>query len=257
VLFVNAKVFLGTGEDDFATAFRVEDGVLTWVGDASEADGTDLGGRTVLPGFLDVHSHPSLLAELADAVPCLPPEVSSLADLLDRLRAAPGLAGRGWIEGYGYDESGWPEGRKPTRHDLDRVSTSQPVYVRRCDSHSLVCNTRALEMAGITRDTPDPEGGRIGRDADGEPDGLLAERPAWDRLLSLRPPVGHDQQVARLAGLDRHFLERGIVAVGDLMATLTLMTRCASSATPPAPASGRRSASIPCGPTCSRPGSPT
>jgi predicted amidohydrolase YtcJ len=222
VLFVNAKVFTGTGEEDFATAFRIEDGVFTWVGDESEVDGgTDLGGRTVLPGFLDVHSHPSLLAGLADAVPCLPPEVSSVADLLDRLRAAPGLGGTGWIEGYGFDESGWPEDRKPTRHDLDQVSTTQPVYVRRCDSHSLVCNTRALELAGITRDTPDPEGGRIGRDADGEPDGLLAERPAWDRLLSLRPPVRHDQQVARLAGLDAHFAERGIVAVGDLMATLT------------------------------------
>jgi predicted amidohydrolase YtcJ len=222
VLFVNAKVFPGTGEDDFASAFRIEDGLFTWVGDQSEVDGgIDLGGRTVVPGFLDVHSHPSLLATLADTVSCLPPDVSSLADLLDRLRTAPGVPGDGWIEGYGYDESGWPEGRKPTRHDLDQVSTTQPVYVRRCDSHSVVCNTRALELAGITRDTPDPEGGRIGRDADGEPDGLLAERPAWDRLLSLRPPVGHDEQVARLTGLDQHFAERGIVAVGDLMATLT------------------------------------
>ena len=223
MLFVNAKVFPGTGEDDFATAFRIEDGVFTWVGDESEVDGgTDLGGATVLPGLLDVHSHPSLLASLAGAVPCLPPEIDSLAALLDRLRSSPDLGHEDrWIEGYGFDESGWPEGRKPTRHDLDLVSATQPVFVRRCDSHSLVCNTRALELAGVTRDTPDPEGGRIGRDADGEPDGLLAERPAWDRLLSLRPAVGHDQQVGRLAGLDRHFLERGIVAVGDLMATLT------------------------------------
>jgi predicted amidohydrolase YtcJ len=222
VLFVNAKVFPGTGEHDFASAFRIEDGVFTWVGDEPEVTGgTDLGGRTVVPGFLDVHSHPSLLASLADAVPCLPPGIDSLAGLIERLRTAPGVGGTEWIEGYGFDESGWPEGRKPTRHDLDRVSTTRPVYVRRCDSHSLVCNTRALELAGITRDTPDPEGGRIGRDAVGEPDGLLAERPAWDRLLSLRPPVGHDQQVARLAGLDAHFAERGIVAVADLMATLT------------------------------------
>jgi len=222
VLFVNAKVFLGTGEDDFATAFRIEDGVFAWVGDETEVSGgIDLGGRTVLPGFLDVHSHPSMLASLAGAVPCLPPEVSSLADLLDRLRTHPGLGGGDWIEGYGFDESGWPEGRKPTRHDLDQVSATQPVFVRRCDSHSLVCNTVALELAGITRDTPDPENGRIGRDAEGDPDGLLAERPAWNRLLSLRPPVGHDEQVARLAGLDANFLERGIVAVADLMATLT------------------------------------
>ncbi|MFL6098094.1 MAG: amidohydrolase [Blastococcus sp.] len=225
MLFVNAQVFLGTGEDDFATAFRIDDGVFTWVGDSAEVAGepaTDLGGATVLPGLLDVHSHPSLLANLTDAVPCLPPEVDSLARLLDRLRTSPDL-GRDdrWVEGFGFDESAWPEARKPTRHDLDRVSATQPVFVRRCDSHSLVCNTRALELAGITRDTPDPEGGRIGRDGDGEPDGLLVERPAFDRLLALRPALGHQQQVARLAGLDAHFLERGIVAVGDLMATLT------------------------------------
>jgi predicted amidohydrolase YtcJ len=223
VLFTNAKVFTGTGEADFATAFRIEDGVFTWVGDQAEADGgTDLGGATVLPGLLDVHSHPSMLAGLADAVPCLPPEVDSLATLLDRLRSHPGV-GRGddrWIEGFGFDETAYPEGRKPTRHDLDRVSATQPVFVRRCDSHSMVCNTRALELAGITRDTPDPDGGRIGRDADGEPDGLLVERPAYDRVLAVRPPVSPDDEIAHLARLDTHFLERGIVAVGDLMATL-------------------------------------
>jgi len=223
-LFVNAKVFTGTGEEDFATAFRIDDGIVTWVGDAADVTGgTDLGGATVLPGLLDVHSHPSMLASLAGAVSCLPPEVYSLTSLLDRLRTHPDL-GRGqdrWIEGFGFDESGYPEGRKPTRHDLDSVSTTQPVFVRRCDSHSMVCNTRALQLAGITRDTPDPEGGRIGRDAAGEPDGLLVERAAYDRLLALRPPPGPDEEVARLAGLDAHFLERGIVAVADLMATLT------------------------------------
>lgn len=224
MLFVNAKVFTGTGEDDFASAFRIDDGVLTWVGDRSEVTGgTDLGGATVLPGLLDVHSHPSMLAGLAGAVSCLPPEVDSLAGLLDRLRSSPAL-GRGadqWIEGFGFDESAYPEGRKPTRRDLDQVSATQPVFVRRSDSHSLVCNSRALELAGITRDTADPENGRIGRDADGEPDGLLVERPAYEPLLAMRPPVSRGEEVARLAALDMHFLERGIVAVADLMATLT------------------------------------
>ena len=226
MLFVNAKVFPGTGEADFASAFRIDDGVVTWVGDSADVPGEqahDLGGATVLPGFLDAHSHPSMLASLAAAVSCLPPGVDSPASLVDRLRTSP-EHGRGddrWIEGFGFDESAYPEGRKPTRHDLDQVSTTQPVFVRRCDSHSLVCNSRALELAGITRDTPDPDGGRIGRDADGEPDGLLVERPAYDRLLALRPPPARSEEVARLAGLDRHFLQRGIVAVGDLMATLT------------------------------------
>jgi predicted amidohydrolase YtcJ len=140
-LYVNGKVFTGRGEDDFASAFRITDGTFSWVGDQSDVaaePAADLGGATVLPGFLDVHTHPAFMATLVNAVKCLPPEVRSLAGLLDRLRSHPNL-GRGenaWIEGFGYDESKYPEGRGPTADDLDRVSSSQPVFVQRCDGHS-------------------------------------------------------------------------------------------------------------------------
>ena len=112
--------------------------------------GIDLGGATVLPGLLDVHSHPSMLASLAAPSRACRRRWTRSPGCWTGCAAIPTL-GRGddrWIEGFGFDESGWPEGRKPTRHDLDRVSTTQPVFVRRCDSHSLVCNTRALELAG-------------------------------------------------------------------------------------------------------------
>ncbi|CCG03419.1 amidohydrolase [Blastococcus saxobsidens] len=221
-LFVNGKVFTGTGEDDFASAFRITDGAFSWVGDTADVTGeeaTDLGGATVLPGFLDVHAHPSFTATLADAVPLLPPDVDSLAALLDRLRAHPDIGTDRWIEGFGFDESRYPERRKPTASDLDAVSATQPIVVRRCDGHSVVCNSRALELAGITPDTPDPENGRIGRDASGTLTGLLAERAAFDAVLALRPPLKHEELVTRLAGLNRRLLARGIVAVDDLMAT--------------------------------------
>lgn len=134
-LYVNAKVFTGRGEDDFAAAFRITDGFFSWVGDQSDVTGEpaiDLGGRTVVPGFLDVHTHPAFLSTLTDAVRCLPPAVNSLAELLETLRTHPN-AGQGpdaWIQGFGYDESKYPEGRGPTADELDLVSTSQPVYVR-------------------------------------------------------------------------------------------------------------------------------
>lgn len=221
---MNATVFTGRGEDDFATAFRITDGDFSWVGDRSEVsaeEATDLGGATVLPGFLDVHTHPAMMATLARSVPCLPPEVRSLGELLDRLRTHPDL-GRGrdaWIEGFGYDESRFPDRRWPNADDLDRVSATQPVLVRRCDGHSAACNHRALELAGITRDTPDPPGARFGRGPGGEPNGMLIESAATERVSAAIPAADPRQHVRDLAGLDEHFAQRGIVAVADLLAT--------------------------------------
>ncbi|HET7397841.1 MAG TPA: amidohydrolase family protein [Intrasporangium sp.] len=227
-LFVGGKVFLGTGEDDFATAFRVTDGRFSWVGDEAgltsvERSGAeDLGGRAVLPGLLDVHSHPALLATLAGWVSCLPPDVRSREALVDRLRTSPdlGRADDTWVLGFGYDEQSFPDRRPPTAADLDRVSKTQPVFVVRCDGHSAVCNTRALQLAGITRDTPNPEGARFERDSGGHPTGVLTEVAAADAVRAVIPRPGRAELVARLAGLSRHFLERGVVAVADLWSTV-------------------------------------
>ena len=224
-LYINGKVFTGRGEHDFATAFRITDGVFSWVGERPEAatePSVDLRGRTVVPGFLDVHTHPAFMSALVDAVMCLPPEVQSLAGLLDKLRSHPNL-GRGddvWIEGFGYDESKYPEGRGPTAKDLDEVSATQPVFVRRCDGHSAVCNHRALELAGIGNDTPNPAGAGYGRDGSGALNGLLIETAATDSVAAAMPTPDHDQQARNLSRLNQHFVERGIVAVGDLLATM-------------------------------------
>jgi predicted amidohydrolase YtcJ len=227
-LFVNGKVFTGRGEDDFVTAFRITEGTFSWVGKHSDLDpidaatAIDLRGRTVIPGLLDVHTHPAFLATLVNAVRCLPPEVDSLAGLLDRLRTHPSLGAGSdrWIEGFGYDESKYPEGRGPTAADLNRVSSTQPVFVQRCDGHSSVANHRALELAGITHDTPDPPGASFGRDDDGRLNGLLIETNATDIVAAAIPQPDEAQQARNLAGLNNHFLERGIVAVADLLATM-------------------------------------
>lgn len=230
--FSNAKVFTGTGEDDWADSFRVEDGRFTWVGryadrptgqgmDERDEPVVDLGGRTVLPGLLDVHTHPAMLATLAGMCNLVPPRVSTLEQVLDELRHHPDL-GAGpdrWVEGWGFDESADPHGRRVTNHDLDTVARDQPVVARRSDGHSVVVNSHVLALAGITRDTPDPTGGRIGRHPNGEPNGLLAEPAAMDLALARRPPPTHDDLVDALAGLDEHFLARGITGGCDLYAT--------------------------------------
>ena len=225
-LFTNAKVFTGRSETEFATAFTARDGKITWVGQAGDAQQpaaaqqVDLQGKTVVPGFIDVHTHPTFLSQIVDAVPCTVPLVEDIPGLIAALKNHP-KAGQGandWIEGWGYDESKLKEGRTPTRHDLDLVSTTQPVYVGRSDCHSGICNTRALEIAGITQATPEPIGGHFGRDADGTPNGVLTELAANSVVQRAKAVLDYAQAVGSLARTSQRFSERGIVAVTDMMA---------------------------------------
>lgn len=227
--FIRTRLFDGAGEPRDNQSFRVEDGRITALcadGDRPvPADGEvvhDLAGATVLPGLLDVHTHPAFLSSLVDSVMVLPPAVGSIIGLIETMRSHPRL-GQGedvWIEGFGFDESAYPEGRQPNRHDLDQISTIQPVFVRRCDGHSAVCNTRALELAGITAQTPDPPGAAHGRDENGHPDGRLIEVAATDSVHGLIPDADKAERIRRVARLSEHFAQRGIVGVGDLLATM-------------------------------------
>ena len=225
-LFTNAKVFTGRSETEFAAAFTVTNGQVSWVGSDADAQQqsadqrVDLQGKTVVPGFIDVHTHPTFLSQIVDAIPCTVPLVEDIPGLIAALRQHPN-AGKGpsdWIEGWGYDESKLKEGRTPTRHDLDLVSTTQPVYVGRSDCHSGICNSRALVLAGITKDTPDPMGGHFGRDADGSPNGVLTELAANSVVQRAKNVQDYAYAVGSLAQTSQRFSERGIVAVTDMMA---------------------------------------
>ena len=224
--FTNAKIFTGRSETEFASAFTVEDGKISWVGSAADAARqgadvvVDLQGKTVVPGFIDAHTHPTFLSQIVDAVPCTVPLVQDIPGMIAALGQHPnaGKGPRDWIEGWGYDESKLAEGRTPTRHDLDLVSVTQPVYVGRSDCHSGVCNSRALEIAGITTNTPDPIGGHFGREADGTPNGVLTELAANSIVQRAKQVQDFDHAVRSLARTSQRFSERGIVAVTDMMA---------------------------------------
>ncbi|WP_058235151.1 amidohydrolase [Devriesea agamarum] len=225
VFYTAAKVFTGQDESTFATAFAVDGDSFTWVGAAEDIpDGArkvDLGDRTVLPGLLDVHTHATYTSAMGRAVACTAPKVTDIPSLLEALREHPNYGRGGWIEGWGYDESKLAEHRTPTRHDLDQVSVDQPVYLQRSDFHSGVCNTRALELAGITASTPDPEDGRFGRDDSGEPNGVLIEHGANQVVNQAKGMIGFDGAVQMLADSTLHFAERGLVGVTDLFCVPT------------------------------------
>ncbi|WP_259444736.1 amidohydrolase family protein [Neotabrizicola shimadae] len=144
----------------------------------------DLAGRTLLPGFVDAHGHVYMIgiqAMSANLLPAPDGEVNDIPALQETLRAYtaeyPDRVERaGLILGFGYDDAQLAEQRHPTRDDLDAISTEVPIYVVHQSGHLGVANSRALELAGITADTPDPTGGVIRRrDGSTEPNGVLEE----------------------------------------------------------------------------------
>ncbi|MDO5531795.1 amidohydrolase [Sutterella sp.] len=222
--YQNVCAFPGVTGRPFLTDFTVEDGRFI-PSDEHAPDGTeirtiDMRGAFVMPAFIDTHAHPTGVAMTLGAVACTPPKVNSIDELVEALRASPAAqSGEGWIDGWGYDESLLAEKRSPTREDLDRVSTTQPVFIRRSDYHSAVVNSRALELAKITRETPDPAGAAFGRDASGEPDGRLIELGAVEFVEhAAKPPKTFESSVETLLELGRHYLDHGILATSDMMA---------------------------------------
>jgi len=220
--FLNGKVFTGRSEEEFVSAFKVANGRITWIGDTREAkskNAIDLEGRTVLPGFIDVHTHPTYVAMIVNSVPCTVPVVNNIAEMIGALKKHPnfGKGPKDWIEGFGYDESKLTEHRTPTTEDLDKVSTTQPVYVLRSDCHSGICNSRALKIAGITKDTPDPQGARFGRYSNGDPNGVLQEHAANEVVMRAKSVQNVKAKASGIASTGVHYNERGIVAVTDMM----------------------------------------
>ena len=173
--FVNLKAFVGLADRPFLTEFVVETGRFADAsGSSPDERRVGLGGAFVAPAFIEAHAHPMMIAEALETTACVPPAVNSIEEMVAALADSEAARrGSGWIEGWGYDETLLAEARSPTRADLDRVSRDRPVVVRRSDCHSCAVNSAALALAGITRETPDPAGAKIGRDASGEPNGLL------------------------------------------------------------------------------------
>lgn len=219
--YVNGKIFTSDREALYAEAMIVADGVIEWVGmnkDMPAVDGkaVDLGGKTVIPGFVDAHMHPVMLADFSQQIACLPPKINSIAELIDEIaRVGKDKQEGDWIQGWGYDEGKFAEHRSPNRYDLDKGSGDLPVFLVRSCEHIRCVNSKALEIAGITRDTPDPQGGEIERDENGEPTGVLKEN-ARDLVLPFMPKETEEDSVNALKDLGDLLTSQGIVAVTDM-----------------------------------------
>ncbi|MFA7261662.1 MAG: amidohydrolase family protein [Caulobacter sp.] len=216
-LFINGRIWDGTGRPSSLGAIGVRGGRIAAVGSAAMAAprmrGTrlvDLKGRFVAPGFIDNHTHfvhGSLALGRVDLMGTRTP--AELAEAVGR--AASALPSGKWLLGWGWDAERWG-GELPGRALLDPVAPDRPVALRRTDGHVMLVNSAALKLAGIDRNTPDPAGGLILRDAAGQPTGILKDM-AVDLIEAVVPaPSEADIDVAVRAGVSLA-LSKGVTQV--------------------------------------------
>ncbi|MCI8608114.1 MAG: amidohydrolase [Firmicutes bacterium] len=226
VLFQNARIFTSDQDYPEAEVLAVKDGKVAFVGSQEEflrrgnfseaAEVIDCGGKRMLPGLVDAHMHAIRLAGCCKQISVLPPLIHSMAELMEEIKKVRSRqTAEQWIEGWGYDEGKLLEGRAPNRYDLDSACSDAPVLLLRSCGHMCAVNSKVLEMAAIDRNTPDPQGGAIGRDENGEPDGLLYER-AMNLVTDLRPEPTVEDMADNLLDLDRVLLSTGITAASDM-----------------------------------------
>jgi len=188
--------------------------IRKWIGAGTEV--IDLGGKLVLPGFNDAHVHFFSGGENLASVQLR--DAKSEDEFRRRIAefAAKQPAGR-WITGGDWDHENWTPARLPTRQLIDAVTTGHPVFVNRLDGHMALANSQALHLAGITRDTPDPPGGTIVRDAAGEPTGVLKDA-AMERMYRTIPAPSQDQIADAVRAAMRYAAENGVTSVQDMSA---------------------------------------
>jgi predicted amidohydrolase YtcJ len=221
-LLKNVTIYTMDKEQPIASAMVWLEERLLAVGDAADlaarypsAKRVDGGGLFVVPGFNDCHCH--ILAygldlSAANLGPEYAPDIPSLVAQLRRwAEEHPDAA---WIVGSFYDQNRLAERRHPTRHDLDQVSCEKPVFIEHTSKHGGVANSVALRIAGITRETPNPPGGSIERDAHGEPTGVLLES-ATDLVTRHQPPLSHQQRVRAVHLAAQAMAAKGITAASD------------------------------------------
>ena len=210
LVLINAKVYTANEKLPEAEAVAILKDKIIFVGSANESiqytcnDNRikNLEGKFIFPGFIDAHAHlkgigyreMNLNLQGANSLKEMLTQVEIYANKLEQGK---------WVVGRGWIEKKWPEGRFPTIQELDMISPDKPMALERADGHAIIVNSLALEMANITGDTPDPVGGKIDKDVNGKPNGVLIDKASLLVESIIPKRTREDEKQALRLGLDR------------------------------------------------------
>jgi hypothetical protein len=184
LILIEGKIVTVDDEYSLVEAVAIKNGKIVATGTSDEIRNlagsktmiVDLKGKTAMPGIIDSHTHPSSIASRYLEVDCRAPPVKNIPEILSKIRnKARELQSGQWIRGANFNDSKLEENRHIKRWELDEAAPNNPVFIIADTGHQALVNTKALEIAGIDKNTPDPLGGEIERDSEGVPTGLLYE----------------------------------------------------------------------------------
>lgn len=215
--FVNANGY--TFYNDSLVTFQkmiIEDGKVKQVGGedlSNEGEIIDVDGKTILPGLIDAHVHVMGLGfqELNINVAGIETLEATLDSIKAYAEANPELE---WIQGRGWNQTLWPENEFPTAADIDKVVSDRPVWLTRVDGHAGWGNTKAMEIANISQDTPDPQGGKVIRDRTGKATGVFIDAAESYVTQHIPAPTADERKLALEKALDKMSSE-GLTSVHD------------------------------------------
>ena len=222
--FINGKIYTVNEQQPYAEAVIVEKNKIKFVGSTDGAykfidqstEVIDLDGKLMLPGFNDSHLHFTSGGNYLLGINLRPAQnKEEFVEIIQLYILKRSLPVSTWVTGGRWDHELWKDKSLPTKELIDPFTENTPVFVSRIDGHVGLANSKALELAGITKNTPDPEGGLIERDEDGEPTGILKDN-AMDLIFKIIPPPSLEENVEATLRALEEARKLGITSVQDM-----------------------------------------
>ncbi len=218
-IITNANVWTGVDAQPWAETIVIDEDRIIAVGGADLAvqysanEMIDAGGKLVVPGFIDNHTH--FMDGSASLLGIKTQYTKSSQEFIETVKnyAENSPAGE-WIAGGLWDHEAW-EGNLPHKDWIDEFTEDKPLFLQRTDGHMALANSATLKLAGITKDTPDPEGGLIVRDEDGEPTGVLKDN-AMNAVWAVMPALSEEQAARTFDAGIKEALENGVTQVHNM-----------------------------------------
>jgi len=239
-VYVNGDIITMEGNSpEYAEAVVTKDGKILFVGAREEAlkqaggghQVVDLQGRTLLPGFVDGHSHLTNYADALMQADLNPPPIGTVTDIPGIIQAVKDLKTRlnakegDLLVGFGYDADMLKEKRHPNAADLDAAFPNTPVILKHASGHMLVANTAALKMAGISSATKDPTGGTfIRKKGSQELDGLVQEMAMQPFMPLMAKPLPMDIEMKKIKDAQAYYASCGVTTANEHLAMMEKIT---------------------------------